>query len=309
MGCGRPLRRMLCSMGTALVLAGCAGTLPGPTATPTPFPPTATFTPVPPTVTPEPTAIATRESTGKLDTGRGGSLTIQGVVRDIFGNPAPNIVHLAVFQEAVFWDITGSKGHHRLGEWYLYTDKTGSYSFNNVPRVEKGHYQVWFAEGLYQYEESGYFIEEVGGVHLLFIGGGNSRTRLAYSHDKDRYVYTLDVTVHPVTNSALCAAIQYKDADGVIKNYLSESLGPVHRMELNRGTSHPDGHEYTISEAFVSDGRQACLHGLAGGRYYLIFQYIRSDGRAVECASPAFEILPGETKQFEYTIQDCPRAT
>ena len=226
-------------------------------------------------------------------------------MRDTFGNVAPNVpVHLTVLEETVFWDITGS-GYHRLGGWNLYTDKTGSYSFNNLPRVEKGHYQVWFSGREYEYEESGYYIMEVGGVHLLFIGGGNSRTHFGYYHDQGRYIYTLDVTVHRVTNSALCAAIQYKDADGVIKNYLSKRLGPNHRIELNRGTSHPAGHEYTIRDDFTSDGRKACLRVLAGGTYYLIFQYIRSDGIGVECVSPSFEISSGETKQFEYTIQDC----
>ncbi len=224
---------------------------------------------------------------------------------DTFGNVAPNVpIHLTVFEETVFWDKTGSD-YHRLGEWNLYTDKTGSYSFNNLPRVEKGHYEVWFSGREYEYEESGYYIMEEGGVQLLFIGEGNSRTHFDYSEDNGRYTYTLDVTVHRITNSALCAAIQYRDADGTIKNYFSKSLGPDHRIELNRGTSHPAGHEYTNSDGFISDGSQACLRGLAGGTYYLLFQYIKSDGTGVTCVSPSFEILPGETKQFEYTIQDC----
>jgi len=235
----------------------------------------------------------------------GGSLSIQGVVKDTFGNVVPYVpVHLTVKEETVFWDKTGGS-YHLLGDWDLHTDETGSYSFNNLTKVEKGHYTVWLSEGKNEYEESGYYILEGGGAHLLFIGGGNSRTHFSTSHDQGGYTYTFDVTVHRVTNSALCAAIQYLDVDGVIKNYLSESLGPDHRIELNRGTSHPNGHEYTITDAFTSDGHKACLGGLAGGTYYLLFQYIRSDGMGVTCVTPSFEILPGETKQFEYTIQDC----
>ena len=61
--------------------------------------------------------------------------------------------------------------------------------------------------------------------------------------------------------------------------------------------------EYCIgSEYFVDDGSAAYLSGLAGGTYYLQFQYRRSDGVWVERTSPSFEILPGETKQYSYTI-------
>jgi hypothetical protein len=250
-------------------------------------------TSVPPTVPVPPTDTATTS----------GSLSIQGVVMDASGNVAPNVpIQLTILEETVIWDKTGSE-YHRLGEWNLYTDNTGTYSFDNLPKVEKGHYEVWFSGD--EYEESGYYIMEEGGAHLLFIGGGNSRTHFDYSENNGRYTYTLDVTVHRVTEAALCAAIQYKDADGVIKNYFSESLGPDHRIEINRGTSHPAGHEYTLSEGFTSDGNQACMQGLAGGTYYLLFQYIKSDGAAVTCVSPSFEIPPAETKQFEYMIQNC----
>jgi len=149
----------------------------------------------------------------------GGDLTIQGVVSDNSGNVIPYIpVHLSAFEETVFWDKTGS-GHHRLGDWDLHTDETGSYSFNNLPKVEKGHYQVWLSRGNNEYEESGYYILEGGGVHLLFIGGGSGRTHFSTSHDQEGYTYKLDVIVHRNTNSALCASIRYTDADGTIKNY------------------------------------------------------------------------------------------
>jgi hypothetical protein len=303
------MKKSIGSIFLALVLltvsSGCAVVSTSVPTTPQ-VPPTATVTPAPTsTATPRPTSTATPEPTGKLDTGMGGSLSIQGVVKDSFGDAAPYVpIHLTVFEETVFWDKTGS-GYHRLGEWNLHANKTGSYSFNGLPKVEKGHYEVWFSEDRHEYEESGYYIMEDGGVPLLFIGKGNSSTHFKYSQDNGYYTYTFDVTVHRITNSALCAAIQYKDSDGVIKNYFSKSLGPDHRIELNRGTSHPDGHEYTISDGFTSDGSQACLQDLAGGTYYFIFQYIQSDGIGVTCVSPSFEIPPGQTKQFEYAIQDC----
>ena len=279
---------VLCLMLPALLVVGCGRAKPGPTPTP------------------QPTSIATSQPTGRIDTGMAGNLSIRGAVKDTLGNVTPNVpVHLTVFEETVFWDQTGSS-YHRLGEWTLYTDKIGSYSFDNLPTVEKGHYEIGFSGREHEYEEGGYYIMEEGGVHLLYIGEGNSRTHLGVYHNQGRYVYSLDVTVRRVTNSALCAAIQYQDSDGVVKNYLSASLGPDHRLELNRGTSHPAGHEYTIGDGgFTNDGRQACLGGLAGGPYYLIFQYIQSDGSGVTCTGPSFEIPPGETKQYEYTIRDC----
>ena len=314
MSCRRLLQQVFCLTLTALLLSGCAGALPGPTVTPLPLtatptlvPPTSTPTPVPPTATLRSTSTATPKPISKLDTGMGGNLSIQGVVRDSFGNVVPYVpVYLSVMEETVFWDKAGSS-YHQLGDWDLHTDETGSYSFNNLTRMEKGHYEVWLSgDKNDEYEESGYYILEGGGAHLLSIGGGNNQTHFSTSHDQEGYTYTLDVTVHRVTNSALCAAIQYQDADGVIKNYLSKSLGPDHRLELNRGTNHLNGHEYTIGDhLFTSDGHKACSRGLAGGTYYLIFEYIRSDGKGVTCVSPSFEILPGETKQFEYTIRDC----
>jgi hypothetical protein len=100
----------------------------------------------------------------------------------------------------------------------------------------------------------------------------------------------------------LSAIIQYEDSDGETKNYFSKPLGPDHRVELDRGAS-PDQHEYTIGAGFFrTDDGNGYLSGLAGGTYYLMFQYIRSDGVWVDHTSPPFEIPPGETKRFEYTI-------
>ena len=89
------------------------------------------------TVSPTPTA--TPRPTSKVDTGMGGSLSIQGVVRDTFGNVAPDVyVTITVYEEG------GGGDFRRLGHWGLYTDETGSYSFNNLLRAEGGHYEVWF---------------------------------------------------------------------------------------------------------------------------------------------------------------------
>jgi hypothetical protein len=254
------------------------------------------------TVSPTPTA--TPRPTGEVDTGMGGNLSVQGVVRDTSGNVAPDVyVIITAFEEGVYWDTTGS-GYRQLGGWDLYTDETGSYSFNNLKQVEGGHYQVWFNSGQEYgkvYESSGYYIikETSGDVHLL--GEGSSRSHFAYHHDESGDVYSLDVPVHPVTGSAFSGVIRYQDADGATRNYFASPLGPDHRIELNRGTS-PADYEYTIGGDFTSDGSKGYLSGLAGGTYYLIFQYIRSDGAGVECTSPSIKIPPGETKQFDYTI-------
>jgi len=229
-----------------------------------------------------PTPAATPRPSGEVDTGMGGDLSIQGVVRDTSGNVAPDVyVNMTVFEEGVYWDRTDS-GSRQLGEWSLYTDETGSYAFNNLKKVTGGHYQVWFNSGPEYgnvYESSGYYITEK-------ISGD---------------AYVLDVTAHPITDSALSAVIRYEDADGATKNYFASPLGPDRRIELNRGTGH-DGHEYTIGANFESDGSKGYLSGLAGGTYYLIFQYVRSDGAAVECTSPFIEVPAGETTQFDYTI-------
>jgi len=199
-------------------------------------------------------------------------------VRDSSGAAASNVyVTLTVYEAGG----GGDKGQLWNGE--MFTDGAGAYVFNNLLRVEGGHYEVWFngrQEYGRVYENSGYYIftnEISGDVHLL------------------------NVTVHPVTGSAFSGVIQYEDADGVTKNFLSVPLGPDHFIELNRGTS--TNPEYTIgSEYLTNDGSRAYLSGLAGGTYYLIFQYRRSDGVRVETTSPSIEILSGETKQFDYTI-------
>jgi len=230
----------------------------------------------PPTVTPgSPTPPW---PSGGVDTGMGGALSIQGAVRDSSGAVAPDVfVTLSVFEEG------GGGDRGRLWDGGVFSDETGSYAFDGILYVERGHYEVWFngrQEYGKVYENSGYYINgsEISG---------------------DEYV--LDVTVHPVTGSAFSGVILYEDADGVTKNYLSTPLGPEHFIELDRGAS-PD-HEYSIgSEYLTNDGTAIYLDGLAGGRYYLQFQYRRSDGVRVAGTSPSFEIPPGETKRFDYTI-------
>lgn len=217
-------------------------------------------------------------SIGEVDTGMGGNLSIRGVVSDSSGTVAPDVyVTVTVYEGGGGWDIG------QLWNGGLFTDETGAYAFNNLLRVEGGHYEVWLngrQEYGKVYENSGYYINESE------ISGD---------------VYSLDVTVHPVTGSAFSGVIRYKDADGATKNFLSSPLGPDHFIELSRGTS--ANHEYSIGfEYLTHDGSTVYLSGLAGGTYYLGFQYRRSDGVWVDCKSPSFEIPPGETKQFDYTI-------
>jgi hypothetical protein len=246
-------------------------------------PPVGTPTPTEiPTVTPEPPTPP--RPIGEVDTGMGGPLSIRGVVRDSSGTVAPDVyVTLTVFEEGGGGDVGQLWG----GE--TFSDETGSYAFNDLLIIEKGHYEVWFngrQEYGQVYENSGYYINgsEIGG---------------------DEHV--LNVTVHPVTGSAFSGVILYKDADGVTKNYLSTPLGAGHFIELARGTS--AGREYSIgSEYLTNDGTAITLNGLAGGTYYLEFHYRRSDGVWVEGTSPSFEILSGQTKRFEYTIPS-PTAT
>jgi hypothetical protein len=215
---------------------------------------------------------------GEVDAGMGGNLSIRGVVRDSSGTVAPDVyVAVTVYREG------GGGAIGQLWNGDLLTDEAGAYAFNNLLRVEGGHYEVWFngrQEYGRMYENSGYYINENK------ISGD---------------VYLLNVTVYPVTGSAFTGVIQYKDADGATKNFLSSPLGPGRLIELNRGTS--ANQEYNIgSEYFTDNGNTVYLSGLAGGTYYLIFQYRRSDGVWVDRTSPSFEILPGETKQYDYTI-------
>jgi hypothetical protein len=215
---------------------------------------------------------------GEVDAGMGGNLSIRGVVRDSSGTVAPDVyVAVTAYREG------GGGAIGQLWNGDLLTDEAGAYAFNNLLRVEGGHYEVWFngrQEYGRMYENSGYYINE---------------------NEISGDVYSLNITVYPVTGSAFAGVIQYEDADGATKNFLSSPLGPGRLIELNRGTS--ANQEYNIgSEYFTDNGNTVYLSGLAGGTYYLIFQYRRSDGVWVDHTSPSFEILPGETKHYDYTI-------
>jgi hypothetical protein len=215
----------------------------------------------------------------------GGNLSIQGVVWDSFGNAAPDVyVFLVVYGEEGGWHMG------RFGGWGVYTDETGFYSFKNIARVAEGHYEVWFnGEQEYGevYENAGYWVDENE------IGGD---------------VFVLNVTVHAVTDSAFSGVIQYEAIDGSTESFYSHpftKLEPGHFIELFRGT--PDSREYPIGGEYCKiHGDTVAWDGLAGGTYFLEFTYRRRDGVLLRCASPPFEIPPGETKQFEYTIRDCP---
>jgi hypothetical protein len=215
----------------------------------------------------------------------GGSLTIGGVVKDDSGKAVPNAyVTLSVY---------GAKGGGDIGQfarWGLYTDGTGSYSFDKVVRLESGHYEVWFnGEHEYgnAYENRGYYI---------------------VAHEIRSNIHVLNVTVHSVTGSVFSGIIQYEDVDGSIKGFYSPpftKLEPGHSIELFRGN--PDNIEYGIgSEYGKISGGIIEWSGLAGGIYHLKFTYRRFDGVLVRCNSPAFEIPPGGTKRLEYIIRNCP---
>jgi len=256
-----------------------------PTSTVTPVP-TRTATPTPThTATPTPTNTATPWPSGKLDTGMGGNLTIRGVVTDDSGKPVSNVyVTLTVYGARGGFDIG------RFAHWGLYTDETGSFSFDKIVRLESGHYEVWFnGEHEYgkAYENRGSYIE---------------------AHQISSDVYVLNVTVHTVTGSVFSGAIQYEDVDGSIKSFYSPPFTqsePGHVIELFRGP--PDNIEYGIGSEYgrIVDGTVE-WPGLAGGIYRLKFTYRRLDGVLVRCDSPAFEIPSGSTKRLEYTIRNCP---
>jgi hypothetical protein len=215
---------------------------------------------------------------GQVDAGMGGNLSIRGVMRDSSGTIAPDVyVTLTAYRGGVGEPVG------QLWDGSVLTDETGGYAFNNLPRVEGGHYQIWLnspQEYEKVYEDSGYYINE---------------------NEISGDTYLLNITVHPVTGSAFSGVIQYEDADGATKNFLSNPPGTDLFIELNRGTD--DNHEYTVGSGYdTDDGSTVHFSSLAGGTYYLIFQYKRSDGVRIECRSPSFEIPPGETKQFDYTI-------
>jgi hypothetical protein len=229
----------------------------------------------------------------------GGNLSIQGVVRNSSGEPVPNVyVLLEVYGEG------GGASEGKYGEWDSYTDETGSYSFNNLLRLERGTYEVWFSghhEYGKSYENSGYHIKAAGSQPLLL----QSAYREGALHEISGDTYSLSATVHPVTGSAFSGVIKYEDSDGSIKDFYSQPFGRWQHVGLNRGV--PGNREYSIgSEYAITVGNTIKWTGLAGGTYYLGFVFRKLDGVVAECASPSFQISPGETRHFEYTIRECP---
>lgn len=257
-------------------------------ATPAPIlEPTATSLPVS-TATPVITNTDTTAPDGMLEPGIGGPLSIRGTVRDAAGRIVPNVhVLLQVYGAEGGWDI-GQFAHLEL-----ITDETGFYSFDDVVGLESGHYEIWFNGGQEYgklYESSGYYIEAENVT-------GNP--------------YILDVTVHAVTNSVFSGVIQYEDVDGAIRSFYSPPFmkpEPGHSIELFRGG--PEQPEYGLGGEYARfENGMIEWSGLAGGTYHLLFNFRLSNGVLVQCTSPAFEILPGETKHMDYTIQDCPPST
>jgi hypothetical protein len=215
---------------------------------------------------------------GQVDAGMGSNLSIRGFLRDGEGTVAPDVyVTLTAYRGGV------DEPMGQLWDGSVLTDETGGYAFDNLPRVEGGHYQIWLnspQEYEKVYEDSGHYINEDE------ISGDT---------------YLLNITVHPVTGSAFSGVIQYEDADGTTRNFLSNPPGTGPFIELNRGTG--GDHEYTVGSGYdTDDDSTVYFGGLAGGTYYLIIQYRRSDGVRIGCSSPSFEIPPGKTKQLDYTI-------
>lgn len=141
----------------------------------------------------------------------GGTLSIQGIVKDSLGNTVPNAyVTLSVYGAKAGWDIGQFT---RLG---LYTDETGSYSFDKVVRLENGHYEIWF-NGDHEYgkayENSGYYLE---------------------AREVKNDIHKLNVTVHAVTGSVFSGTIQYEDVDGSVKGFyappFTQSEPGAHRI-------------------------------------------------------------------------------
>lgn len=279
---------------------------PTPTETPEPTDtPTPTDTPEPtstprPTWTPRPTATPRPPSV--VDAHMGGNVSIQGIVKDTSGNVAPDVlVWLAAYKERGGFDI------RQIKTWDAYTDETGSYSFKNLPEVDGGHYEVRFA-GRHQYgrvyENSIYRISEdkVSGDFHLTTGITDFRV-ITNEDETGGTLCVLNVTLYPVTGSTLHALVQYEDADGTTKSLYSSRCRPGYFIGLNRGTG-PDNHVYSAAGCQyvqLRDG-MGIYEGLAGGIYYMNFDYVRSDGVEVHGAIPPFEIPPGETKLLEYTI-------
>lgn len=270
------------------VLVACRAA-PTPTSLPPPEPtatsaPTSTAT-LRPTNTPIPTPTFTPTPPSKVNTGMKGDLTIRGTVRDSAGQVAPKVfVLLSVYGQAGGGDIG------RFGQWTAYTDEMGAYAFEQMLKMEEGHYEVWFNGGQEYgkaYENSGYYVD--------------ANTIAGHS-------YVLDVTVYPVTGSALRAVIRYEDVDKSIKDFYADAFRRPetgHMAILRRGA--PGKEQYSLGVEYSKiHGSTTEWSGLAGGTYTLSFIFRRLDGVLLECKSPAIEILPGQTKDWEYIIRGCP---
>jgi hypothetical protein len=213
-----------------------------------------------------------------------GTLSIEGVVKDDLGNVVPHVL--------VSLSVYGAKAGFDIGEFAssaLYTDETGSYAFNNVVRLQSGHYEIWFNGGPEYgkaYENSGYFI-----------------TAGQMGHNLRR----LDAIVHAVTHSALLATVQYVDVDGSTRAFYAPPFvqaEPGHIIELWRGQ--PEKQVYVIGAEYGRvTGGSVKWEELAGGTYFLAFTYRRQDGVIAQCHSPSIDILPGATKTLDYTIRNC----
>ena len=219
---------------------------------------------------------------GEVDTEMGGNLTITGIVKDNSGNVVPDVyVTVSVCAPGGCEPEGGT-----LGDFWVFTDDTGSYSFKNLltGEDEVERYEVWFNGGQQygkEYENSGYHIDAKG---------------MVMSGD----LFYLDVTVYPVTGSAFVGIIQYVDSDGTTKNFFSN---PDNWIGIERGTA--PHREYLIGAEYYSIDKttgELSIPGLAGGTYYLSGHCFKSNLSEVRFNSSSFQIPPGETKRFDYTV-------
>jgi hypothetical protein len=216
---------------------------------------------------------------GEIDTEMGGDLEVTGVVLDNQSNVVSN-----VFVTVSASSLDGSGEDGMAGSWELYTDRNGKYSFTSLDKEKIRHIYIWFNGG----EEYGEDYENCG----YYFWNAN-----LYFED----TYTLNIVVYPVTNSGIIGEIMFVDSDGMMKNLVEWEDSVI---ELNRGTSLGSGHEYTIGSEYgeIIEGKIQ-FTGLAGGTYFFIFQFTKTNGQYVDRKSSPFNIPLGETLNYQFTVE------
>lgn len=222
--------------------------------------------------------IPGEEKTGEIDTKMGGDLEVNGIVHDNQDNVVSN-----VFVRASAYSPGGGGDEGTLGNWELYTDTNGKYAFKNFNRDIIGHIELWFNGGEEygkEYENCGYNFLDVNTYY--------------------DYIYTLDIVVYPVTESGIKGDIKFVDSDGVTKNLVE---WPDSFIGLERGSNLTTGHEYSIGSEYgeIIDGKIRYT-GLAGGTYFFVFHFNKSNGNYVDENSDPILIPEGEILNYQYTV-------